>query len=232
MDKQFLIEGATVQMRVANRQAAKNRERQFEALAAFANLEASQRDWDKLRLMHPEIFSEHWLFTGSEEWAIGLGDDDPSHHYSLRSGEARAILDRRLRYRDCLRSVWSGNDREGRSLRILYGFDLMEQEAMMGMSDPAPGPLLPGKPIVDGLTGEISWEFPLEFQRTLYELMKNRWKAKICPQCGRYFIADKTAQVFCSTGCSGDAKRARSLEYFNREGRARRILRKVKEKRK
>lgn len=220
-------------MKVANRLAAKKKQQQFEALAAFANLGESQRDWAKLRLMHPDIFDEHWLLIASEHVSLGLFDDDPSHVYSLRGEEVEAILKRRLRYRDCLRSVWSGNDREGRNLRILYGFDLTEKdEKMLWAGSAWEKPLPPGKPIVNGLTGEILWEFPSEFQRMLYELMKDRWKAKICPQCGRYFIADKTAQSFCSTGCAGDAKRARARDYFDREGRARRTLRRQKGKKK
>jgi ribosomal protein S27AE len=217
-------------MRLSIRQAVKNKERWFDALAAFANLGDSQADWDKLRLMHPEMFGELWLLSGSEEYAIGSFDDDPSHVYSLRSEVAKAFLSRRLRYRDCLRSVWSDNDRDGKNLRILYGFDLMEEEAIMGGSN-APEPLPPGKPIVDGRTGEIIWEFPSDFQQALYELMKSRRKAKTCPQCGRYFFADKPAQAYCSTGCAGNAKRATALEYFNREGRAKRLQRRKKEKR-
>jgi hypothetical protein len=216
-------------MKIANRQAPEKKEQQFEALAAFANLGDSQKDWEKLKLMHPEMFGELWLLSTPEQYAIGSFDNDPSHVYPLRREVAEAFLSRRLRYRDCLRSVWSGNDREARNLRVLYGFDLMEQEEIASGSS-APEPLPPGKPVVDGLTGEISWRFPSEFQGTLYELMKNRWKAKMCPQCGRYFIAGKTAQRFCSPGCAGDAKRATSLEYFNREGRARRSLRRQKEK--
>jgi ribosomal protein L37AE/L43A len=216
-------------MNVSNRQALEDRNLQLEALAAFANLGDSQEDWEKLSLMHPEIFGEHWLLTASEENALGLFDGDPSHVCPLSSEDAKAFLPRRLRSRDCLRSVWSGNDREGRNLRILYGFDLMDDEVTM-FGFPTPKPLAPGEPIVDGITGEISWRFPSEFQRTLYELMKNRRRAKICPQCGRYFIANKNAQAYCSTGCAGNSKNARSLDYFNREGRAKRTLRREQEK--
>jgi hypothetical protein len=212
-------------MKVSNRQAAQVRDLQSEALAAFANMGDSQQEWDKLRLMHPEMFSEHWLLTTSEECALGLFDDDPSHVYSLSSEAAKAILHRRLRYRDCLRSVWSRNDREGRNLRILYGFDLTEQDEIMN-GFPADSPLPPGKPIVDGHTGEILWKFPFEFQRTLYELMKMRWKAMICPQCGCYFIADKTAQRFCSMDCANKVKLARSNENWKNKGKFQREARK------
>lgn len=215
-------------MKVPIRQAEKKKDRWLDALAAFANTGDSQADWEKLRLMHPEMFGELWLLSASEEYAVGSFDDDPSHVYPLRSEVAEAFLPRRLRYRDCLRSVWSDNDRDGTNLRVLYGFELMEQEAMDRSISPEPLP--PGKPIVDGRTGEIKWEFPSEFQQALYELMKNRRKAKTCPRCGRYFIAAKPAQAYCSTGCAGDAKRATALEYFNREGRTKRMQRRGKEK--
>jgi len=218
-------------MKLSIRQAAENKERWFDALAAFANMGDSQADWDKLRLMHPEMFSEQWLLTDDEKYHLGLFEDDPSRVRPMSSGEAKALLHRRLRYRDCLRSVWSGNDREGTNLRILYGFGFIEPDEIPSGS-PLIGdePLSPGKPIVDGITGEILWEFPSEFQQAIYELNKNRRRRKTCPQCGRYFIADKPAQAYCSTGCAGDSKKATALEYYNREGRARRIERREKER--
>jgi hypothetical protein len=203
-------------MKLSIRQAAPERDLRFEALAAFANMGDSQEDWDRLRLMHPEMFDEYWLLTPHEEWALSLFD--PSQVRPLSNDEAEAILPRRLRYRDCLRNVWARNDREGRNLRVLYGFDLTEKD-QIAWGCPAPSPLPSGSPIVDGGTGEIRWEFPSGFQRTLYELMRVRWHAMICLQCGRYFIADKTAQKYCSTNCSDEAKLARSNEHWRTKGR-------------
>jgi protein-arginine kinase activator protein McsA len=75
---------------------------------------------------------------------------------------------------------------------------------------------------VDGLSGQIRWRFECEFQRSLYELMQCRWRAKVCEQCGRFFVALKTAQRFCSARCTEDTKRKRVLTWWNAEGKQRR----------
>jgi hypothetical protein len=61
-----------------------------------------------------------------------------------------------------------------------------------------------------------------DFQRAVYQLFLETWRARVCPRCSRYFIAQKAAQIYCSTKCGGGVKRERSLEWWRREGAARR----------
>ena len=80
---------------------------------------------------------------------------------------------------------------------------------------------LEGIPEVDGLRGEIVWKFPFEFQQTLHELMKHRWRAMVCT-CGKLFVADKSAQKHCSTECYAEAKRESGRTRWHEKGKAER----------
>lgn len=225
-------------MRIANRQANEQRLQKFESLSAFANMGDTPEDWWKFRLHWPEFFptapsgwkrpgfqsTTDWLYAFAEEWAT-----DPD----LKTLRKPPLL----WYRDRLRAVWASNDPTGANLYILFGLE--KQAQTLGVVDPVdiirpaliPGQSLnpfeqetvvglpQGTPVVNGVTGEITWKFGCDLQQSVYDLMQCRWRAKICPECGRYYIADKTAQTFCSTRCSGEMKRKRSLKYWNREGR-------------
>jgi hypothetical protein len=81
------------------------------------------------------------------------------------------------------------------------------------------GGLPAGKPVLDGNTGIISWEFGCEFQHAVYDLMQDRWRAMVCPECGKYFVAEKTAQKYCSPECWGKRKKEQALAYYNRKGK-------------
>jgi hypothetical protein len=87
-----------------------------------------------------------------------------------------------------------------------------------------------GTPVVDGNTGIISWEFGCQFQRAVHDLMQDRWRAKVCPECGKYFTADKTAQKYCSTKCTGERKQKKALDHYYNRGRAARQAKAVRAK--
>ncbi len=221
----------------------------IKTLTSFANIGETPKEWEKFRTKAP-VFFEHsdqnrtpgvagsfseWLYRGAEEWAKGHSDLE---------NQARPPL---LWYRDLLRMVWASNDSDGVCLATLYGMK-RGIEASLPMSASVVRPpglsdspvnvdanpeetthgLLSGKPTVNGVSGEIVWEFPSEFQQSVYELMKSRWRTKICPLCGRYFVAEKTAQAFCSDKCTGEVKRKRALDYWTNKGAANRRRRKEK----
>jgi hypothetical protein len=75
------------------------------------------------------------------------------------------------------------------------------------------------------MTGRIEWTFDSTFQQAVYELMEFRWRAKICPQCNKYFVADKTAKKYCSTNCVRGKGETKSLDYYHRVGKHRRMER-------
>jgi hypothetical protein len=233
----------TVSAKVENRLARKQqgRGRALEALAAFANLGEGPEQWRKFHLLWPEFFPtsevglpvsgfrsiSEWLYKSAGEWASFPPD--------IRACTKPPLL----WYRDCLRSVWLRNDPNGAYLSVLLGLE--KQAEALGIIDriPVVRPLLipgqptdpdkqqsrglpQGQPWADGVTGEIGWRFGCGLQQAVYDLMQSRWRARVCPECGRYFIAGKTAQTFCSTRCAGEMKRKRALEWWHREGTAQR----------
>jgi hypothetical protein len=187
-----------------------------------------------------------WLYTWAEEWA-GIMKE-------LNKAEvAGQVLTPLLWYRNRLRMVWARNDPDGINLMILYG---LEKEALEkgrrlgslqlegvsrhlipGQHPDAPfdpekrdsfAGLPPGHPEVDGKKGEIRWELGCQFQRSVQELMNQRWRAMICPMCGNFFVADKSAQKHCSTDCYTNAKRKQALDRWHLKGDAERKARRRK----
>lgn len=63
------------------------------------------------------------------------------------------------------------------------------------------------------------------FQDALWRLFQASWRAKVCPQCGSYFVADRTAQRYCSTDCRDIVNRENQLRYWRELGKQRRATR-------
>jgi len=79
--------------------------------------------------------------------------------------------------------------------------------------------------------GQLTYVSANDFQKALYELLPESWRAKVCRLCTRYFIADKNAQAYCSTDCSGGNKRIRGRTYWRDKGAPRRAEKKQARKR-
>jgi ribosomal protein L37AE/L43A len=232
---------------VTPKRLEKNRRQKFEALATYANLADTPEAWQRFRARYPDFFPETlsaWLYDFALQW-----------HYEFATHEAgRHVLPPLLWYRNRLRAVWSRNDRLGYNLAVLLGFE-EEAKRVSGehpgeiASDPvvrpqaipnqSPNPLRqqseglpPGRPVINGVSGEIGWQFGCELQQSVRELMQERWRAKICPQCGKFFAAQTTAQKLCSDACSEAAIRQRSLTWWNETGSERRAEAKSKARRK
>ena len=73
-----------------------------------------------------------------------------------------------------------------------------------------------GEPTIQ-MTGRIEWTFGFVLQQAVYELTQQcRWRAKMCPVCGKYFVAKKTAQKHCSTTCYREKKIREALDFYHR----------------
>lgn len=229
-------------MKVAKR-LAKEKLRMFEALAAYANMGDVPDEWKRFRLMYPDFFPvtsgfkwkgfgnlDEWMYASAENW------------YEELRGLPVPLVPPLLWYRNRLRSVWARNDPHGYALAILLGFE--KEAENIGRDHPGevafepivrpaliPGQralkeeshgLPPGCPVINGVTGGVSWEFGCAIQQAVYELMRERWRAKICPMCGRFFVAMRTAQRLCSTACAENKARERALTWWNETGSKRR----------
>jgi len=224
-------------MRIANRKAKDDRESRLAALEAYANLGDTPDHWKRFRLKYPDFFPESltdWLYTFAEA-NYEKFKDIPA---------ARSLVKPPLLfYSDRLRLVWSHNDPTGANLKFLYGLEKDANAMNTGAALIMPGrivgksiqPAIPGqprdkdeqttvaglpsgRPIVNGITGAIEWGFGCIFQQSIYDLMQQRWRAMVCPECGKFFLADKSHQKFCSTACFGEVKRKRALGYWNAKG--------------
>ncbi len=83
------------------------------------------------------------------------------------------------------------------------------------------GGLPAGRPVADGGTGNMVFQFGCQFQSAIYDLMKDRWRAKVCSwsKCRKYFIADKRGRKYCSEKCCWDKKLEHALVYYHRKGK-------------
>jgi hypothetical protein len=79
--------------------------------------------------------------------------------------------------------------------------------------------------IPDWTSGQFFYHPINNFQTALQILFLESWRARICRRCHKYFIADKNAQAFCSTACSGGNRRDRFMKYWKEKGAKRRAAR-------
>lgn len=213
----------------------------MKALEAFANMGDRPEDWADFRQRYQNFFPTvessfskpgfrsltEWLYTSAENllpaWEI------------LPPAEKERVAPPLILYRNLLRSAWSRSDSTGHALVFLLGFEKDNLPAGYGVIRPMliPGQsTIPGqqeteaglpksRPKVNPATGEIGFEFGCDFQNLVYELLctGERWRAMVCSQCGKYFVATKSAQKHCSPQCYLEFKRKRSLDYWNRKGK-------------
>ena len=79
-------------------------------------------------------------------------------------------------------------------------------------------------PVIDAdwTCGEWRYEPLNDFQRAVYALWRESWRARTCPECTRLFIAAKPPQLYCGVACSNVARRKRDLAFWRAKGDARR----------
>jgi hypothetical protein len=65
-----------------------------------------------------------------------------------------------------------------------------------------------------------------DFQKAAYILFRESWRARVCPLCSGFFIAQRAPQIYCSPTCYGMTKRRRGHEWWNQNGKEWRAQRK------
>jgi hypothetical protein len=123
--------------------------------------------------------------------------------------------------RALLRKGWTYSDQRGEALEELLGF----------RHDIAKLPEC--RPTVE-VSGAIEWEFASEFQKRLHGLLctEENWRARVCLQCGKYFVATEKAQKHCAFRCYLIFKRKRSRLYWHSKGERIRKRKRAAERRK
>jgi hypothetical protein len=146
-------------------------------------------------------------------------------------------------YRDLLRGFWTRNPaplQDVHAIDILFGtlsdFDLdaalsgKESQFSFNLSDALaplrfafpelrpPNPTATAKFSVNWQDGAVEYVSQMDFQRAVWFLFRESWRAKVCPKCSMYFIAEKPPQLYCSLSCSSAAHRASSLDWWKKKG--------------
>jgi hypothetical protein len=193
-----------------------------------------------------------WMYAFAEEWANGLADLPPDRRplppLLWYRNRLRAVWTRRD-LRGYAFSVLLGFDQEAQRIAKEYPDDeqlddiLCRPMYIPGVSFNAGQQAIGGLPMGDqvvksdifeglpagqphvAITGRIEWVFGCILQQSTYEIMKFRWRMKVCPECKKFFVAKKTAQKHCSPLCYQRKKESASLEYYYREGKNRRAER-------
>jgi len=79
---------------------------------------------------------------------------------------------------------------------------------------------LPGKFDADWDEGVFTYEGACNFQRALYLLFRESWRARVCEKCDAKFIARRAAQKYCTTDCSEEMQRELKLKWWDKHGEA------------
>jgi hypothetical protein len=244
-------------MRPAYRQAKHDRLRGFEALEEFANLEDNPERWqewkgrwEQFKKRRPDFFPPD-LGTYCElsvPWPDPVkpemrGSVDVSERNLLIGAKGETLIVRVIArfhgkiirlgslpilFRKMVEAVWTHQDPKGLALKSLLGFGppVIESAGVSGVE--LPGLLPGGKAIVNEVSGAITWEFCCQLQRAVWDLMQERWRAMVCPVCRKLFVADRTAQRYCSARCYAAKKAGQSLDYYYSKGRQKRQEKKQK----
>jgi hypothetical protein len=189
-------------------------------LAAFANLGDSCEDMLAFRADYPEFFTPEFYDT-CEFQAVRRAKTFFNWHKQL------------------LKMVWEGRDPDGTRLAVLLGLRLPESYfgppggdyltesaeylAMVDDLKDAGGQFLAFLPAAELVpswrSGRVQYRTGIAFQRAVYFLMSQSWRAKICPIDNKFFVAAKPANLYCSDECTHEAKRRRGSEWWRESGK-------------
>lgn len=237
---------STFSVKSMNRRAMQERARWFEGLERVVNAGDSHEAYSQLALAAGSFWPLNVSAPAGER-----GLDQPIHWDQAGQPLFRA-------YRDYLRRIWVGDyvtqnrSLDGVYLNYLLGLDtrfatykpgeLIDArlpdkaftEGWATLKKQHPGAYVQSAALVVPTWGlsKLDYVATNDFQRALFILLAESWRAKICRRCRRYFIAEKSAQAFCSTACSGGNKRDRGLKYWREKGARLRGARKQKTGRK
>jgi hypothetical protein len=224
------IAQSTVEVFEPSRLAASQKWRLLQALQDFANLRDDPAGLEKFRLKHPSLD-----FRPMDCIDQGTGT-------AAQMDQLHVVV---IQYRDVLRQVWSrqvnGSDfflAPYTPLAFLLGLDPYAHSALgRGTPDSSihPPPVtrvreaiqdkftaFPSRLIPDWDRGQFHYSPQTDFQRAVYLLFLENWRAKQCAHCSAFFVADKPPQLYCGISCSTEVKRKRALVWWRTKGSARR----------
>jgi hypothetical protein len=164
--------------RELERQLQRDKGRLFEALQEFANIRSDKGAWAHFRKRWPKFFPE-------------------IEYDKATKSSKRSILD----YPYWLDQVWTGGETEPH-LRVMLGIEVAPDDGTPEDSWVADLSTIPAQFYADWDEGIFRYQGACDFQRALYLLFRESWRARICDNCRTKFIARRAAQRYCTTDCS------------------------------
>jgi hypothetical protein len=186
--------------RTIERDLRRERPRLFRALGEFANIRSDKKAWSHFRKRWPNFF--------------------PKAEYERAEGNAsRSVRD----YPRWLHQVWLGN-----SAPLLQLLGIKAEPQMPGdTSQVLDIHLIPAQFFADWDEGTFRYRGMCNFQRALYLLFQESWRARVCEKCRAKFIARRVAQRYCRTDCSDAIQRELKRRWWAEHGETWRQKRKV-----
>lgn len=191
--------------RMVMRDLRRDRRKLFLALGEFANIRSDAEGWAHFRKRWPNFFSE-------------------SEYAKVAQGQKPSVFD----YPHWLNQIWIGGETDP-YLRILLGIESAPEPASEGTPEDAwivGLASIPAQFTADWDEGVFRYQGSCDFQRALYLLFLDSWRARVCEKCERKFIAARAAQKFCTTDCSEAMQREFRRRWWAEHGAAWREKRK------
>lgn len=183
--------------RKVERELKRDRRRLFRALAEFANMRLDAGGWAHFRNRWPNFFPE-------------------VDYDRVAANETPGIFD----FPFWVGEIWRGGETDP-YLGVMLGIrptpkadDLNPEEASALRLRSIPPDLF----ALDWTTGTIVYHGGCDFQRALYLLFRESWRARICEACESKFIAQRVGQKYCSTDCSERMQREVKRKWWNKHG--------------
>jgi hypothetical protein len=205
--------------RTSNGQALEDKPKKWywTGLERFINARDSPEDYRALSKAWPTF------------WPVNIKGRDPNSPGTAPArlnwrDEARPLF---VFYRDTLRSIWTRNpatSTNGTFINALFGLQLPIEQVKKCFPELSPTAATTSFYPEWG-AGVIRFVSNTDFQRAIWLLFCELWRAKVCPSCSAYFIAEKPAQNYCSISCSGRAHQSNSLKWWREKGAKRRNAR-------
>jgi hypothetical protein len=178
----------------------KDRRRLLKALEEFANLRPDKDAWRHFRKRWPDFFP-------SDEYDKVFDGSVPNIHTHL----------------DWLDALWQGDTEP--PLAILLGIESPPDiegldPALITHEDAFLQDLTPirARWLLDWDKADFVYIGACDFQRALYLLFRESWRARVCRKCPTKFIAKRAAQKYCSTVCSLAAQLEHKNNWWKKNG--------------
>lgn len=213
----------------------KDRSKLFRALGEFVIMGGGADSWKHFRRRWPNFFppDEYDRITGPmpdlQSYMLVLSL--PVSECGGKEGRSPSIQE----YPRWLAHIWRGGETDP-YLEIMLGVRPTPKPEDLNPEDVQQALIRSIAALdfaLDWNTGRIRYQGACDYQRALYLLFRESWRARVCEKCDVCFIAKREGQRYCSTDCSEEMQREVKRKWWAEHGKAWRAAKsKVKSKKK